>query len=333
MKIVENPNTENENPIVSVLVTTFNQEKYISETLNGILMQQTNFPFEVVIGEDCSNDKTREICLSYKNKYPEIINLVMNEKNLGYSKNFLSVLKSCKGEFIAMCEGDDFWIDSNKLQYQVDFLRNHTEYSLCCHNYYIKKEGSQEELKIAHSAPYPFLSEDNEGGSFDNYINLLEYWFTNTLTVLFRSDKLDFLKLDKYNHFYDVHLYFHLLFNGKAFFMKNFTGSVYRLHNSSYHNGRDWLHRAKVAFLNDKELFEFNSDDKVIQRLFEKTRVLFLDSIRYRFAVEGIKEDIIHDLFLLLIEIYKCEGMKSTFYPIKKSLISVTKHFLNGSKN
>lgn len=79
-------------------------------------MQQTSFPFELVIGEDCSTDKTREICLEYKAKYPDVIRLRLLEENIGISANFIGTLQACTGKYIGICEGDDYWTDSNKLQ-------------------------------------------------------------------------------------------------------------------------------------------------------------------------------------------------------------------------
>ena len=118
--------------LVSVAVTTYNHEKYIAQCLDGILMQKINFPVEIVLCEDCSQDNTLAICKEYASKYKNI-RLIANNPNKGYHKNFLQVLKECNGEYIALCEGDDFWIDENKLQKQIDFLSIHPEYSMCTH--------------------------------------------------------------------------------------------------------------------------------------------------------------------------------------------------------
>ena len=119
--------------MVSVSLLTYNHEDYIRQCLDGIVNQKTNFAFEVVVGDDCSSDGTREILREYEKKYPDIFKLVLREKNLGPTKNLYDVLKRCKGKYIAGLEGDDYWIDENKLQTQVDFLESHQEYIGCAH--------------------------------------------------------------------------------------------------------------------------------------------------------------------------------------------------------
>jgi len=115
--------------LVSVCMITYNHEKYISQAVEGVLMQKTNFLIELIIGEDCSTDNTRNICLEYKEKYPDIIKLLLSEKNLGMMQNFITTLQSCTGKYIALCEGDDYWTDPHKLQKQVDFLEENLEFS------------------------------------------------------------------------------------------------------------------------------------------------------------------------------------------------------------
>jgi glycosyltransferase involved in cell wall biosynthesis len=121
-------------PLVSVRVITYNHEKYIAKCLEGILMQKTNFAYEVIVGEDCSRDKTREIVLDYQKRYPDIIKVIISEKNIGPVANSLRVEKASQGAYHALCEGDDFWIDPLKLQRQVDFLEANPNYSMCCHD-------------------------------------------------------------------------------------------------------------------------------------------------------------------------------------------------------
>src|SRR5690606_37807476 len=123
-------------PLVSVCVQTYNQEHYIKQCLEGILMQQTTFPFEIILGEDESNDGTREICKQYAAQYPDKIKLFLrSRKDVIYINgnptgrfNFIENLKACSGKYIALCEGDDYWTDPLKLQKQVDFLESNKEY-------------------------------------------------------------------------------------------------------------------------------------------------------------------------------------------------------------
>ncbi|MBX3265912.1 MAG: glycosyltransferase [Acidobacteria bacterium] len=124
---------ENAVPKVSVCMITYNHEPYIAQAIEGVLMQETDFPVELVIGEDCSTDNTRKICEDYAKRFPDKIRLLSRSKNLGMSANFLDTLENCNGEFIAFCDGDDYWTSPQKLQKQVDFLKDNPAYSLCYH--------------------------------------------------------------------------------------------------------------------------------------------------------------------------------------------------------
>ena len=116
--------------IVSVFILVYNQELYIKQTIQSILDQKTNFDFNLVIGEDCSTDNTLKILNDFKDKYPDQIKLISLKKNIGLIHNFVNTVKECDGKFIAICDGDDFWLDECKLQKQVDFLENNLDYSI-----------------------------------------------------------------------------------------------------------------------------------------------------------------------------------------------------------
>jgi glycosyltransferase involved in cell wall biosynthesis len=137
--VIEFPNnTYLKNPIVSVVIVTFNHVKYISECIEGVLMQKVEFPLEIIIGEDESNDGTREICIEYAKKYPDKIRLLLNSRDNNIKLNgqptaIFNVLYSyskVRGKYIAVCEGDDYWTDRYKLQKQVDFLETNPDYGL-----------------------------------------------------------------------------------------------------------------------------------------------------------------------------------------------------------
>lgn len=122
---------------VSVLCTAYNQEDYIEETLKGFVNQKTDFKFEVLINDDCSTDNTKNIIKKYQQLYPNIIKPIYQVENQ-YSKNvFITkdiLLPLAKGKYIALCEGDDYWIDCLKLQKQCDYMDSHENCSLCIHN-------------------------------------------------------------------------------------------------------------------------------------------------------------------------------------------------------
>lgn len=114
---------------VSVSMIAYNIEPFIGQAIESILMQKTNFPLQLVIGENLSPDGTRDICIAYKKKYPDRIKLLLHEKNLGLTANSIATQNACDGKYIAMCDGDDYWTDPYKLQTQVDFLESHPEYA------------------------------------------------------------------------------------------------------------------------------------------------------------------------------------------------------------
>ena len=122
---------------VSVLCATYNHEEYLRQTLDSFLNQKTDFPFEVLVNDDASTDSTGDIIREYAAKYPEVIRPFYQKENL-YSRriNLYDVVffPACRGEYIAVCEGDDYWNDPEKLQLQVDWLDAHPEYSACVHN-------------------------------------------------------------------------------------------------------------------------------------------------------------------------------------------------------
>jgi glycosyltransferase involved in cell wall biosynthesis len=115
-------------------VITYCHEAYIRQALDSIFMQETDFDYEVIVGEDASPDGTRAILLEYKEKYPEKLRLILHDRNLGMNGNAESVLRACRGKYIANCEGDDYWTSKGKLQIQVDFLEAHPEYTGACHD-------------------------------------------------------------------------------------------------------------------------------------------------------------------------------------------------------
>lgn len=124
-----------ENLLVSISCITYNHEDYIEDTIESFLIQQTNFKFEILIHDDASTDKTAEIIKEYEKKYPDIIKPIYqteNQYSKGVDVSFINE-KRANGKYVALCEGDDYWIDPYKLQKQVDYMEKHPECSLCVH--------------------------------------------------------------------------------------------------------------------------------------------------------------------------------------------------------
>jgi glycosyltransferase involved in cell wall biosynthesis len=121
---------------VSVLIITYNQERFIAQAIESALMQEAGFDYELVIGEDCSTDRTRQIVVDYTTRYPEKIRPLLHERNLGSGgkRNFVRAMGACRGKYAALLEGDDYWTDPRKLQKQVDFLDRHPDCAIHFHN-------------------------------------------------------------------------------------------------------------------------------------------------------------------------------------------------------
>ncbi|MEA5141188.1 glycosyltransferase family 2 protein [Arcicella rigui] len=117
-------------PLVSVVICSFNRENTIFQTIDSILSQQCDFFFEIIIGDDCSTDGARELCLNYKQRFPEIFKLVFQTENYGLGKNWALAVKEARGRYLAFCDDDDYWHNPNKLQMQFDFLEKNKDYGM-----------------------------------------------------------------------------------------------------------------------------------------------------------------------------------------------------------
>lgn len=126
----------------------YNVEKYIEEAIESVLRQRINFAYELVIGEDCSTDKTREIALQYEAKHPDKIRVLQHSKNLGLTPNCVATHNACKGKYIALLDSDDYWTVDYKLQKQIDFLEQNEEYSGCGTQAMILYEKNQKENRF-----------------------------------------------------------------------------------------------------------------------------------------------------------------------------------------
>jgi len=165
---------------VAVLMVTYNHEKYISQSIENIITQITNFKFKLFIGEDFSTDSTRNICISFQNKYPHLIELIQNDSNLGAqinTVNLFSKIFDSNPQYIAICDGDDYWTDPNKLQYQVDYLDANSDCSFVYNDVDVLNEYNKE---------IPWKIYDNFLFKVTT-INVIHSHFIPTLSLVFRN--------------------------------------------------------------------------------------------------------------------------------------------------
>ena len=213
--------------VVSIAVLTYNHEQYIREALDSILMQQVDFKYEVVVGDDCSKDETRAILQTYERNFPGIFKVIYRAKNIGTTKNGYDVFMHCEGKYIAQLEGDDFWTDPDKLQKQVDFLETNEQYIGVAHSCNVLCDDIS--LKEGYEAFYECI----EGAVFEFADYKKKPFAGHTCTMLYRNifsnGKLNYHILHEADSFIgDQTLNLLLVMQGKIFCMGT-KMSTYRL--------------------------------------------------------------------------------------------------------
>lgn len=128
-------------PKVTALVITYNHARFITQALESALGQRASFDVEIIVSEDCSTDGTREMVMAYQQKYPERIRLILSEKNVRSNAVVARGIQAARGEYIALLDGDDYWISSEKLQKQADYLDRQPRCACCFHNARVEEEG------------------------------------------------------------------------------------------------------------------------------------------------------------------------------------------------
>ena len=217
---------------VTILLTTYNHEKYIAQALDGVLMQETNFDYEVVVLEDCSTDRTREIAQTYQRKHPSKVRLRLAPKNQRSNRPFAAEFARTSSPFIAMLDGDDYWTSPDKLQLQVDFLTRHPECAISFHNVLrIYEEGGRA----------PLLYNSIEQKAVSDINDLWQYCFIAGCSPLIRKSAVGALP-DWYNDLPvgDWPLFLLAAQHGNICYIDRPLG-VYRIHR-----GGDWSKRDDV---------------------------------------------------------------------------------------
>lgn len=241
---------------VSVCITTYNLESYISQTLDSILSQKTTFDYEIIVGDDFSTDKTRDILLQYKREFPGKIILHLQERNAGVNHNDYDLINLAKGEYIAWCDGDDFWLTEDKLQKQVEILDTNPKFS-CVHTHWVdhyEKDGREQ----AHTINQKVWEREING---DRYVErfiagdtsgcrLSSLMFRKRLVVDFISkDPSVYLTVPHKQN--DFALFCILSYYGPFYLLPEYT-TAYRIREVSLSMGNNTIKRINyiIAFLN-----------------------------------------------------------------------------------
>lgn len=214
-------------PRVSVVSITYNHESFIRDALDGFVGQKTDFPVEVIIADDASTDNTQTIILDYAGRYPHLFRPILRSKNIGIHANVIDALSAARGEYLALCEGDDYWTDPTKLSKQVAFLDQHPEISLCFHPVQVLWTDGRKGSEFPPAGWRRDMSVDA----------LIKRNFVQTNSVVYRRQAryddipADVMPLDWYLHVR------HAARGGIAMLPK--TMAVYRRHPQSFWYGAD----------------------------------------------------------------------------------------------
>lgn len=299
---------------LSIICLSYNHSKYIRDTLDSFVMQKTNFPFEVLVHDDASTDGTAKIIQEYAQKYPDIIKPIFEKENcwqrgINFSKEKIWPL--VKGEYVALCEGDDYWTDENKLQKQVDFLEAHPECSICFHPVKVKWDDSREDDSV-----YPNAKMLKKAGALD-FESLLKRNFIQTNSVVYRwrflHDSYDLMPEGILPGDWFLHLLHAQI--GKIGFMPDIM-AVYRRNAGGVWTGAgkapEWFCKCGLAHLRFWEAIEkqFNVD-KFVEKEFLKRAIFYAalfcnnaklkEDFHYDYAVPS-KRRYFNNLYLVLLK-------------------------------
>ncbi len=178
-------------PVVSVFIITYNQEKTIAQTIESILMQKGDIGLELIIAEDAGSDGTASICREYQQRYPEQIKLLLQDTNQGLLKNYIDAIRLCRGKYIAVCAGDDYWIDDRKIEKQLQFLDCHPDYGVVSTSGYrllVKKNKFIEGFAPLHPVADGYVFDKTWRGGV----------YAMPLSLLIRADLLAYIDFDEF---------------------------------------------------------------------------------------------------------------------------------------
>lgn len=290
MESSEKENTlEYPEPLVSVCITTYNHENYIKQALDSVLAQEADFDFEILIGEDDSSDNTRAICIEYAEKYPDKIRLFLNDrKNVIYIDeiatgrwNFINNIKHAKGKYVAIIEGDDYWTDKKKLQYQANLLTEKPGCSICFHDAQILFEETNVYCEFSTHLIKSYGHNPLAGGNIIEFgiKEIFEKWMMPTASIMYRRESLDSLPKWFCKIFSgDRAMQLLLADKGQVIYL-NRKMCVWRRHSQGLSNYIDgvWLQKNKLNIFHEFNKYKNYKYDELLSIRFAKA----LEQISY----------------------------------------------------
>lgn len=266
--------------MLSIYVPTYNHEKYIAQALDSILMQKTKYTYEILVGEDASTDGTREILKEYERKYPGKFKMYYRKKNMHKQKirNAMDLIRRCRGKYIIALEGDDFWIDENKIEEQIDFLESHQEYIAVAHNCVVVDQES-----IPNGEEYPECKENDY--TIKHYISgILPGQLTTVMRRnYYRYNIMDTSILDRGLMPGDRVLYLALILNGKVHCIQKKMSAYRHVVNSGFSYSATVTNEFKDIEKLNREMIEYANLVK------SKQGVKQLEFLYLKNVVTGVK--------------------------------------------
>jgi glycosyltransferase involved in cell wall biosynthesis len=289
-------------PKVSVVMITYGHQDFIEEAINGVLMQECEFNLELIISNDNSPDNTDVIVKNIikNHKKSNQIKYFKHEKNLGMMPNFIFALQQAKGKYIALCEGDDYWVNKFKIQKQVDFLDKNQDFIISAHrvdelinNSLQTGDWRYNKKKVNYTLP--------------DYLYRL---FFHTSSVVFRNKEIPAEILNEKILHGDIALFSYLLLYGKLNYLEN-TMSVYRKHeggisNTPKHKDKLNNYNSKILVLNNLNQYSNKKYNKFIQVNFKIEKQVYLMNLKKNFTFHRMIYWSLKLYYKLLILLFKC---------------------------
>jgi glycosyltransferase involved in cell wall biosynthesis len=231
---ISDPDLFEREPLVSVCMLAFNHAPYIAEAIEGVISQRCDFPLELIVGEDCSKDGTGAIVRAYQETYPKLIRVITANRNVGMHANMRRCVDAARGSFVALCEGDDYWHNPEKLSLQIAAMTGSDELTLC-HTEFDRRIGA----RIKRNRH--LVSGSTNVASNDGYVDLLRDWTVMTATTLYRAAVVkEFFRSEFYDTrwpFADYNLALYASIKGRIVYLPVSTATWRRVPGSASNSG------------------------------------------------------------------------------------------------
>lgn len=320
------------NPLVSVVCTNYNKGDWIREAIDSFLRQKTNFIYEVIIIDDKSTDKSPKIIKDYADKYPDKIRAFYNDDNLGITKTWIKICTKARGKYIARCDGDDYWVDDNKLQKQVDLLESNKDSKWCNTDFDIVNADGEITVKSAFENKIIKLADTYEKMFITKGFTMASTWLVDRELMLSINNELDQnAKDDTFNIQLD------LFQETKLTYLPEST-TAYRLINESD------SHTVDIEKMKDRQQKLLDTQKEYIKKYQIGNDQLLAETLEYTMELENTVSEYIDEINKLEIAVndsgskikelecellkekeYKIKYEKTINYKIKKAIKSILK--------